>query len=40
MTLSIVDFTGVACMLLSVVDFTWRCMHDFFSGRFYLEVHA
>jgi hypothetical protein len=27
-------------MTLSVVDFTGRDMHDFFSGKFYLEVHA
>ena len=27
-------------MSLSMEDFTWKCMHDFVSGRFYLEVHA
>jgi hypothetical protein len=27
-------------MTLSMVDFTGRDMHDFFSGRFYLEVHT
>ena len=27
-------------MTFSVVDFTWRYMHDFVNGRFYWEVHA
>jgi len=27
-------------MSLPVVCVTWRCMHAFISGRFYLEVHA
>ena len=38
--LSVVNFTGGACMSLPVVCVTWRCMHAFISGRFYLEVHA
>ena len=38
--LSVVNFTGGACMSLPVVYVTWRCMHAFVIGRCYLEMHA
>jgi hypothetical protein len=40
MPLSVEDFSWGACMPLSVVYFTLRCIHAFFSGRCYLEVHV